>query len=161
MKSLGKFTFRGVVTPTGQTGSYGDSGDLQRILLFDGDFGTAFKVTYFAVWGKATTTTADCSAVLATDRNGLEDETIGDQNVDNNMQIAWASANGITTAVREESLTIVDRDNLIVQDLWIAGYNASTGDKGINYYIEAEKFDVGLSIGSYSMVRNASMDMPN
>lgn len=161
MKSLGKFTFRGVVTPTANSGTYGDSGDLQRILLFDGDFGTAFKITYFAIWAKATTGTADCSAVISTDRNGLEDELIGEQNVDVNQQIGWASGNGVTTGVREESFNIVDRDNLIVQDLWIAGYNASTGDKGINYYIEAEKFDVGLSIGSYSMVRNASQDFPN
>jgi hypothetical protein len=161
MKSLGKFTFRGVVVPIANSGTYGDNGDLQRILLFDGDFGTAFKITYFAAWAKVNSTSGDCSAVISTDRDGLEDETIGSMNVDNNMQIGWATSNFSGASARESSLQIVDRDNLIVQDLWIAAYNASSTDKGVNYYIEAEKFDVGLSIGSYSMVRNASQDFPN
>ena len=80
-------------------------------------------------------------------------------NVDNNMQMGWASSNFVSSSAREESLNIIDRDSIVVQDLWIAGYNASSTDKSINYYIEAEKFDVGLNIGSYSMVRNSSQDI--
>lgn len=159
MKSLGKFTLRGEITPTANTGTYGAAGDLTRILLFDGDFGTAFKVTKFVVWAYATTTSADCSAVLASDRYGLEDYTLGTQSAEDDRQIGWASGNAVTSAVREESFSIIDRDNLIVEDLWIAGYNASSGDKRINYYIECEKFDVGLNVGAYTMVRNSSQDI--
>lgn len=159
MKSLGKFTLRGEITPTANTGTYEDAGDLQRILLFDGDFGTAFKITKFIVWPFTTTTSADCSAVLASDRNGLAPYALGTQSAEDDRQIGWASGNQVTSAVREESFSLVDRDNLIVEDLWIAGYNASTGDKRINYYIECEKLDVGLNVGSYTMVRNSSQDI--
>jgi len=159
MKSLGKYTLRGEITPTANTGDYDVAGDLQRILLFDGDFGTAFKITKFVVWAYESTSSADCSAVLASDRRGLAGYGLGTQSAEDDRQIGWASSNAVTGAVREGSFSIVDRDNLIVEDLWIAGYNASSGDKRINYYIEAEKFDVGLNVGSYTMVRNSSQDI--
>ena len=159
MKSLGKYTIRGEIQPTGNTGTYGDNGDLSRIMLFDGDYGTAFKVTKFVVWPYDQTTTADCSAVLATDKFGLQDYTVATQAADDVRQIGWASANQITSGVREASFSVVDRDNLIVEDLWIAGYNASSETKKTNYLIELEKFDVGLNIGSYTQVRNSSQEI--
>ncbi|MHA1402078.1 MAG: hypothetical protein ACTSQE_17145 [Candidatus Heimdallarchaeaceae archaeon] len=159
MKSLGKFTLRGEITPTANTGTYEEKGDLQRLLLFDGDFGTGFKVTKFVVWAFDATSSADCSAIIATDKQGLANYNLGTQSAEDVRQIGWASGNAVTSAVREESISVVDRDNLVVEDLWIAGYNASSGDKRINYYIELEKFDVGLNVGSYSMVRNSSQDI--
>ena len=165
MKSLGKFTFRGVIKPTANSGTYEDEGDLTEIQLFDGDFGTGFKVTKFEVWNYEGTSSADCSAVLATNKEGLADYSLGTMDASNNLQVGWASGNSFTSNVRETNFKLVDRDNLIIQNLWIAGVNNSTATtadaKKINYYIEAEKFDVGLSIGSYSMVRNAAQDMPN
>lgn len=159
MKSMGLFTIKGQITPTANTGTYADEGDLSRIILFDGDFGTAFKVTRFVIWGSDTTSTADCSAVLATDKFGLADYDLGDQTAEDDRQIGWASSNQVTSGVREQSFSVVDRDNLIVEDLWIAGYNASTGNKSINYYIEMEKFNVGLNVGAYTMVRNSAQEI--
>lgn len=165
MKSLGKFTLRGTIQPISNSGNYADNGDLTRLLLFDGKFNTGFKVTLFRIWGYEGINSADCSAILATDRNGLASYNLGTMDSSNNMQIAWASSNSFTSNVRETNFELTDRDNLIVEDLWIAGVNNSgsvTDDaKKINYYIELEKFDVGLSLGSYSMVRNASQDLPN
>lgn len=159
MKSLGLYTIRGEIAPTANSGTYGDNGDLSRILLFDGDYSTAFKVTKFVVWGYDRTSAADCSAVLATDKFGLYDYTIGIQAADDVRQIGWSSSNGVTSGIREESFSVVDRDNLIVEDLWIAGYNASTETKKINYLIELEKFDVGLNVGAYTQVRNSSQEI--
>jgi len=159
MKSLGKFTLRGEITPTANTGTYEDVGDLQRILLFDGDFGTAFKITKFVVWSFTSTSSADCSATLASDREGLAGYNIGTQSAEDSRQIGWASGNQITSGIRDMTFSVVDRDNLVVEDLWIGGYNGSTGDKRINYYIECEKFDVGLNVGAYTMVRNSSQDI--
>jgi len=165
MKSLGKFTLRGWIKPTSNSGTYGENGDLQRLLLDDGDFATGFKITKFVVWNYEGTSTADCSAILATDKAGLENELLGNMDSENNMQIAWASSNAFTSNVRESNFNLIDRDNLIVQDLWIAGVNnsTSTGEyaKQTNYYIECEKFHVGLNIGAYAMVRNASQDIQN
>ena len=165
MKSLGKFTLRGYIQPIANSGTYGDNGDLTRLLLFDGKYNTGFKITDFRVWNYEGTSSADCSAVLATDRNGLANYQLGAMDASNNMQIAWASGNAFTSNVRETNFFLVDRDNLIVEDLWIAGVNnspsVSDDKKKTNYYIELEKFDVGLSLGAYSMVRNASQDLPN
>ena len=158
MKSLGKFTLRGAVEPTANTGSYADNGDLQRILLFDGRYDTAFKITRIMCWAHAPTSTADGMVLLATDKAGFEGYNLGTMDADNNMQIGWASCSSVTAGVRE-TFDIIDRDNLVVQDLWIAGYNASTGDKRMNYLIECEKFDVSLNTGAYVMVRNASQDI--
>ena len=154
MKSLGFYTMRGDITPTANTGTYGDEGDLTRILLFDGKFDTAFRVTKFEVWPADTTATADCSAILATDKAGLEDYDLGTQYASDVRQIAWSSANQVTSGVRDIGQSVIDRDNLVVQDLWIAGYNGSTGTKQVNYYIELEKFDITEWQGALSMVRN-------
>lgn len=158
MRSLGKFTLRGMVEPTANTGSYADNGDLQRILLFDGRFDTAFKITKVICWNYEPTSTADGMVLIATDKAGFEGYNLGVMDAENNMQIGWASCNSITAGVRD-TFDIIDRDNLVVQDLWIAGYNASTGSKKMNYLIECEKFDVGLNTGAYVMVRNASQDI--
>lgn len=165
MKSLGKFTLRGVIQPTGTSGTYEGNGDLSEIQLFDGNFGTGFKVTKFEVWNYEFTSSADCSAILSTNREGLADYNLGTMDASNNLQIGWASSNSVTSGVRETNFKLVDRDNLIIQNLWIAGVNNSTATtadaKKINYYIELEKYDVGLTMGAYSMVRNAAQDMPN
>ncbi len=48
---------------------------------------------------------------------------------------------------------LVDRDNLVIEDLFIYGEtNAAGGD--LNYYIEMEKYEFPTAKGALTMVRN-------
>jgi len=150
MKSLGLFTLQGSF----------ESLKWHQVRLFDGDFGTAYRITKFEiVIYDPDNSGLDLYGTLATEELDYTEWNLAD-----NRQIGWASMNGAggATGPLAQPFNLVNRDNLIVEDLWIFGEtNATTGpSKFVNYYIEMEKFDVGLSIGAYTMVRNASQDFP-
>jgi len=151
MKSLGKFTLQGTV----------ESLTWNQIRLFDGSFSTAYRVTKFViVTYDPDNSGLDLYGTLATEE--LDQDV---WNFADNRQIGWASMANFGGAYGPSGpgFELINRDNLIVEDLWLYGEtNAATAPaKNINYYIEMEKFDVGLSIGAYSMVRNSSQNMPS
>ena len=143
MKSLGKFTIRG----------QGIAAEVKRLLLFDGDFSTAYKIQKFVVNPNDPLSSSELSCKLMT----VDKAHSVLWNYEINTELAWASWNTPTNS-RFGQFELIDRDNLVVEDLYIdfSGPAASS----INYYIELEKFDVGLNLGSYTMVRNAAQDFP-
>lgn len=143
MRSLGKMSIRGsIVIP-----------NVEKLNLFDGSFGTGFKVTKFVIAPQDVNDSEKMQAKLMTQ----DQDHSAKWYWDNNLEVAWATWNTPTNS-RAGDFNLVDRDNIIVEDLFID----TTGDTDevLNYYIEMEKFDIGLSLGAYSMVRNSSQNLP-
>ena len=115
-------------------------------------FDTAYRVTKFVVGGVDTTSTTspDCNGVLGT----TEDSVSNQWNWSLNDQIGWASLRAIDASSIGDPFSLVDKDNMIVEDLYI--YANSNGGSDINYYIEMEKYDISEWQGALAMVRNRS-----
>lgn len=140
MKLIGTYTTRGKIeVEAGET----------RIILFDGRFDTAYKVTKFDIMpGTWASDAADCFAILYTESGAANNAFNPD--FSDNRQIGWAAS---TTLVSEEiagQQRILDPDNLIVQDLFVT----MRGDNDCNYIIEMEKYDISEATGALAMVRN-------
>ena len=139
MKKIGDYTCRGQVVSQGYA----------RITLFDGAFDTAYRVVAFHVSPRGINQTDDCYGTLYTD-----DSNIGaDWNWQRQDQIAWAGLNTGTTYA-EAGYSVIDPDNLVVEDLFVYGREA--GGDPINYMVVLEKYDVGDWRGALAMVRNRS-----
>ena len=78
-----------------------------------------------------------------------------DFNMGINTQIAWGfGGNNNTTSATFSNFSIIDPDNLIIQDLYLIGANAGSGE--INYIITLEKYEFTEWKGALGMVRNKS-----
>lgn len=145
MKKIGEYTARGIFL----------EGTEQRIILFDGSFETGFRVTKFDIWSSELGSSAnDCSGRLTTDSVGPMPTSGNQMDASDNRQIAWASVQGGSNGFGPIS-SIVDPDNMIVQDLYISGQHGGTS-KEINYMITLEKYDITDWEGAYAMVRARS-----
>lgn len=147
MKKIGDYTVRGQST----------NKTTKRIILFDGEFDTAYKITKFViVIQDPDNSTLDSYGVLLT--NDPNDPTNVIWNFNNNTQIGWSSMNAAGSAVgpQAQPFELVDRENLVVEDLYVYVETNATGSNKVNYYIEMEKYDVSEDLGVLSMVRNRS-----
>ncbi len=142
MKKIGEYTIRGRV----------EEGSTKRIILFDGRFDTAYRVTRVQIGPDTPYGNRDAFLVVSTEGDGLNGES---WNWESNTQIAWASwaADGIGGV--NENQGIVDPDNLVVEDLYLAsGTNQAGADT--NYLITMVKYDITDWQGALAMVRNRS-----
>lgn len=153
MKKIGEYTCRGVHHET-QSGTYPS-----RIILFDGRFDTAWKITKFVIGPTAVsddeTSTRTFVAKLATE----EDLVYDDWRWDDNREVAWAAcsfdANAGSPSFQPDF--VVDPDNLIVEDLWL--YANEYGEGSVNYLIEMEKYKISAWRGALAMVRSKSQNV--
>lgn len=149
MKKIGdKYTLRGKYEPDG--GFNLDNPD--RITLFDGRFDTGYVVEKFVAWGPGIDAGQD-NDVLAC----LTTEDLGTITFDasENRQIAWCANRGHTFAdVDGYRGGIVDPNNMIIEDLFIYGFNGDQGTNGVNYMITLQKYDITDWQGALTMVRN-------
>jgi hypothetical protein len=144
MKKIGTYTMRGRMIA--------DS-DSNRILLFDGSFKTGYRVTDFIISSADPNAAAgDCNAKLTT-----EATTSQGWQWDDNTQIAWAVSENRVTNAPSFGRSIVDPDNLIVQDLFIQ--NQSADSSGVNYMIYLDKYDITDWQGALAMVRNSAQNV--
>jgi len=149
MKKIGMYTARGIVTED-QT----DAGLPQKIPLFDGSFKTAYRVIEFYIWG------ADLSTVSNNDVAGkLSKNAIGSTasasffRADDDNQIAWAGSEGHQDTFKMGT-SIVDPDNLIVEDLYVYAATQGTTSVPINYMIIMEKYEISDWQGALAMARD-------
>ncbi len=151
MKSLGEYTVRGTVVGESTTPIW------DKIQLFDGKFTTGYRVIEFVIASQSSSSTQDVSAKLATEPTFST--TIGLGNYwtwSDNREIAWCTANNPTSSIREGSFSLVDPDNLVVEDLYISAQNnAGTGEE-VNYFIRMEKFQFEEWRGALAMSRARS-----
>jgi len=124
--------------------------EIKRIQLFDGKFTTAYKVVSISTMPATFSATADCSIILATTESINLNPDFSD-----NTQIGWASLAFDVNYGSSGSVSIIDPDNLIVEDLYIAGFN-NDSSKETNYMVTLEKYDITDWKGALTMVRNRS-----
>ncbi len=144
MKKIGEYTARGQVTHA----------DVQKLELFDGRFDTGYRVTSFIIYPSGNSSTQDCAGILATDSGTLAGNT--GANFSDQSQIAWSNVNVEVNYSASPANTIIDPDNLIVEDLYIQGQSNAGAGNVINYMITFEKYDITDWQGALAMVRNRS-----
>lgn len=146
-------TFRGKISGT-VSGTYKPT----RILCDDGDPKTAYRILSFAAWAvDGSDFNNDGNMIIATEESGVTDYTAGFTDCSDNRQIGWAAwSNG--GAFGDVTLTngLVDPDNVVNENLYLAGSISSSGGDNINYLITAEKIKINLTENLYTTVRNYS-----
>ena len=145
MKKIASHTIRGAVASSDTA--------MEKLQLFDGRFDTGYRVTFFevSIRDRDNNNTFVTSAKLAT-------EDVGDNQKwywGDNREIAWANAtadaNGVSHSTPE---TIIDEDNMIVEDLFIGAVANSACT--VNYLIKLDKYEITDWQGALAMVRNKS-----
>lgn len=146
MKKIGEYTTRGSLVTDNA---------IQKIILFDGKFDTAYRVTEFVIapHDMDNTATRHITSKLMTD----DDVNTGvNWNWENNEEIAWSTfAFDADNIANVNYFSLVDPDNLVVEDLYINADSVG-GDIQCNYFIRMEKYDISDSQGALAMVRNRS-----
>ena len=139
MKKIGDpYTIRGQFLET----------EYPEITLFDGRFDTGFRILEFAIAaGDPTDSTEDCNAKLLTVKN-----TATGWNWADVTQIAWASSENRVTNSPSFGRSIIDPENLVVENLWIQG--STSGDAPINYMVVMQKYQFSDWNGALAMVKN-------
>ena len=142
MKKVGSYTCRGSMKST----------EVERVILFDGRFDTGYVITKFMIIvDDPDNSGLDGYGILATQTD------MGTTwNLSDGTQIGWASMNngGSATGPTAEPFELIDRDNLVVEDLFVYAETNAAGLNAINYYIEMDKYEFTDSRGALAMVRN-------
>ena len=152
MKKIGEYTARGIVSETDT-----EAGTPQKIPLFDGSFETGYRVVGFKVWGAnyvSSSTNPDVIGKLSKNAIG----STGASNfmrADDDNQIAWAtSASGLDGGGNPFAESIIDKDNLVVEDLYVYVRCTGTSSNPVNYLVEMEKYEISDWQGALSMARD-------
>ena len=150
MKKIGEYTARGIINEE-ET----EAGNPQQIPLFDGRFDTAYRVKEFVIWPSSydSSTGPDVIGKLSKNDDGI---TIGANfmRADDDNQIAWSGMLGGTDQLQAGD-TIIDPDNLIVEDLYVYARSASsTKTTAINYLVVMEKYQISDWQGALAMARD-------
>ncbi len=154
-KYLGQYTARGTVSEQDTI-----DGIPQRIPLYDGRGDTAYRVTEFKVWGSDYDGSGnpDCIGKLSKNDDGSLIPSLF-MRADDNNQIAWAAsqASGQSGNAGGFADSIVDPDNLIIEDLYVyaRSTNATTTDP-VNYLVVMEKYEISEWKGALTMARDRS-----
>jgi hypothetical protein len=153
MKKLGQYTARGTVSEA-ET----EAGNPAKIPLFDGQFKTAYRITAFYIWASdwSGSTKPDCIGKLSKNDDGVT-TSANFMRADDDNQIAWATTSGDTDGgVRGGfSESIIDPDNLVVEDLFVYARTASSVNTDrINYIVEMEKYEITDWQGALAMARD-------
>ena len=153
MKKIGEYTARGTISETKTI-----AGTPQKIPLNDGLFTTAYRVVEFKVWGSdyGGASNSDCVAKLSKNEFGsTAAETF--LRADDDNQIAWAGAGG-AVAQFDQQASIIDLDNLIVEDLFVYAHTTGTQADPINYLIKMEKYEITDWQGALTMARDRQQE---
>lgn len=128
------------------------SNEAHRIILFDGKFDTAYRITKFDVTPPQPVGTYELQAKLTTTGDSFTG-TLWDWA--DNTELGWVVW-GVPSNNQVNYNSWVDPDNLVVEDLYIQIYSTSGDGLDFNYMIEMEKVNITDSQGALTMVRNRS-----
>ncbi len=152
MKLLGTYTARGIVTEE-ET----EAGTPQRVFLRDGSNETAYRITRFYIWGSnfaSSSTNPDVIGKLSKNDVGVT-SAANFFRADDDNQIAWAvSAAGLDGGGAPFAETIIDPENLVVDDLYVYARCTGTNTNPVNYMIEMEKYEIDGWRGTLEMARD-------
>ena len=156
MKKIGTYTVRGSVLTDRAA---------HKIQLFDGKFDTGYRLVSFEMF-PSTLDSGNFTSVsgkLSTAELPLPTAAAEAFNADNNAEIAWSlffyDATPASNPFDLGPFTVIDPDNLIVEDLYLYvsenSYSAYS-DVKVNYIMTFEKYEFNDWQGALSMVRNRS-----
>jgi len=148
MKKIGSYTLRGQVESTTS----------KRIILFDGLFSTGYVVKKFVI----VITDPDNSGLDAYGILGTEEDSLGTTwDLSDQTQLGWASMHngGSATGPAAQPFSLIDRDNLVIEDLFIYAETNAAGAELVNYYIEMDKYEFTDSKGALTIVRNKAQNV--
>jgi hypothetical protein len=140
MKKIGEYTVRGVVKHN----------ETDRVTLFDGKFNTGYRIKEIHTIPATYDATADGSIIAHTEETiqALPD-------FSDNTQVAWASYSFDVNFGTSASHSLVDPDNMIVEDIYISAFSNNSA-RSMNYMLILEKYDISEWQGALTMVRNRS-----
>ena len=152
MKKIGFYTARGIVSETNT-----EDGLPQKIPLFDGRFDTGYRVVSFKIWGShwgSSSTNPDVIGKLSKNAIGSTGASTF-MRADDDNQIAWAtSGGGLDGGSVPFAESIIDPDNLIVEDLYVYARCTGGSDNAVNYLVEMEKYEISDWQGALAMARD-------
>lgn len=148
----GHLVLRGRVPVTSGTGF------TKRINFFDGDFSHGYSVTKFVVGTDAANAGSDVIGKLMSGEP--DDPQYAFWNWSDNKEIAWAAFTMDATVTPGEGWnpgnSLVVRDNLIIEDLYITVRSRDVASPEVFYYIELDKYALEPFEGPLNMVANRS-----
>ena len=139
MKKIGEYSVRISV----------EDGETRKVNLFDGRYDTGYKLTNV----QAFTNTPSASNADGWATVSLDPDVVGTTwDAEDSYQIAWTGFHTTTFGAGYEPQQIIDRENLIIEDLYVYG-NTATGQK-VNIYMEFDKYELMPYQGSLAIVKN-------
>lgn len=142
-----------IITMKGTIGQNINGHELQ---LFDGCFDTGYEILEFYIAPKTPTAAQEWISILHTSTSVTS---ITQWDWADVQQIGWASW-GIPSGGSGADFFLLDRDNFIIENLYISTYQ-STGDAAeLNYFITLQKYKVDVWDGALNMVTNLSQGGP-
>lgn len=142
------------------------AGGAKRLIVDDGNFNDAWRVTKFLVAYDApsSSTPRDVYGVLATSEDAVQNPdvpTVVGWNWDDRRQIAWASQDmtGNSSFDAFPNYGLVDPSHVIVRELWIA-VTATQSSVYYNYYIELERVELDDNQAVMAMVSERNQRWP-
>ena len=145
MKKIGEYTARGICI----------EGQADQIPLFDGKFDTAYRIVDFKVWSSDYDSNSgpDVLGKLSKNEFGVTDP-VNFMRADDDNQIAWAaSAGGAQGGLGFAEGPILDKDNLVVEDLYVYVLSSNAAAK-VNYLVTMEKYQISDWQGALAMARD-------
>jgi len=139
------------------------SADYKKIQLDNMDVSDGWMVTKFEVCSSASQQGIPNVAIgtLCTEEPNLTTWAVpGSWNFSESRQMGWARFAVLTAADESGAYSLVDSNNIIIQDLYIVAFlrNEAT-DELMNYYIELERITFPRTTGIMAMVQNRGQDL--
>ena len=146
MKKIGTYTTRGVTTEADT-----NAGEPQRIHLFDGRFDTGYRVVDFKVFPADfdAAASADCVGKLSkVDTSGKSNTNFW--RADDLNEIAWSGGQGSSDTYMDQ-VSIIDPENMIIEDLYVYVRTPGGQTDFINYMITLDKYEFDTWKGALEM----------
>ena len=125
------------------------NGNDNKIQLFDGRFDTAYKLISFKIAPASPTVSQELIGKLSTQPKSNVTTWLWDDI----EEVAWAHWGADKY---QDDYSNVRDEAMIVENLWISGYNETLDQSSINYEIILEKMKITSWDGASIMVRNQS-----
>jgi len=131
-----------------------------RIMLFDGRFDTAWRVTQFIIAPERILNgDADVAAKLGTE-DWEATQPAGEWLWEDPREIGWATWQNFGVRRSGGYNAIIDPENLIIEDLFITcSIGTDAPDNLVNYMLVLEKYKITQSQGTITYIKNRGQNV--
>jgi hypothetical protein len=132
-----------------------------HIRLWDGRFDTAWRIDKFEIWPGNVSDDASTHhtvvAKLQTTNWGGNPTRYDNWHFGDQRELGWAMcAFDSNYPILSAPVSIVDKENLVVEDMWVC-MNSYDDTADGNFYIEMTKYKVPRKVAILAMIKNLSM----